>query len=123
MWTLWVFPSQLQQKFNSRLLTDLSYFSGRYSKTIAVHHIYMASRRTVSSSSEGKMTELHLCHYPQPEIVAALKTDRHRVSRRIQEFHRLSLIPEAVRSGRPCKRPTDVIVFIETRTLQNQSLS
>jgi hypothetical protein len=70
----------------------------------------------MSSSLEAKITELHLLHYTQDEIVAALKTGKPWFSRYIRQFHQTALIPDALRIGRPSKRSNDLATFLEAGT-------
>jgi transposase len=72
---------------------------------------------------EAQIIELHLRHYTQDLIVATLKTGKPRVSRCIKEFHRSGVIPGALRIGRPSKRSSDLVAFVEARTLQSPSMS
>jgi hypothetical protein len=78
---------------------------------------------TMTTTVEAQIIELHLRHYTQDLIVATLKTGKPRVSRCIKEFHRSEVIPGPLRIGRPRKRSSDLIAFVEARMLQSPSMS
>jgi hypothetical protein len=65
---------------------------------------------------------LHLRHFAQEEIAAALRTGRDRVSRCLRKFHHPSTIPDGHHIGPPSIRGSELIAFMETRTLQTLSL-
>jgi hypothetical protein len=69
------------------------------------------------------IVELHLQHFVQKEIAAALRTGRDRVSRCLREFHHSSAIPDSHGIGRPSIRGSELIALMETRTFQGRSLS
>jgi hypothetical protein len=77
----------------------------------------------MSTSIETMIVELHLQHFVQKEIAAALRTGRDRVSRCLREFHHSSAIPDSHGIGRRSIRGSELIAFMETRTLQGRSLS
>jgi transposase len=77
----------------------------------------------MTTSVDAQIVELHLRHYTQELIVATLKTGKPRVSRCIREFHQSGVIPSALRIDRPSNRSSDLIAFVEARTLQSPSMS
>jgi hypothetical protein len=77
----------------------------------------------MSNSTEAKIVELPLRQVTQEEIAAALTTGRSRISRSFGEFHYSGIIPHSHRIGRPSIRGSELITFVETRTLQTPSRS
>jgi hypothetical protein len=59
----------------------------------------------MSTSIEAQIIQLHLRHFTQDQITAALRTGKPRVSRCIRDFWQTGITPKARRIGRLRKRP------------------
>jgi hypothetical protein len=73
----------------------------------------------VLGSLEARIIGLHLGHHTHHHIITLLMTGKPRVSRCILEFHRSDVSPKGLRIGRPSKRSSGLVAFIEGRTLQD----
>jgi hypothetical protein len=67
----------------------------------------------VFESVEAKIIELHFGHHAHDQTVALLRAGKPLVSRCIREFHCSDVIPNALTIGRPSKRSSELVAFIE----------
>jgi transposase len=75
------------------------------------------------TSIETEIIKMHLAHCTFDEIASQLSVGRTRVARTIREFHQSGIVPEDFRIGRPQKSQSELVRFIEGRTLREASIS
>jgi transposase len=66
---------------------------------------------------------MHLVHCTFDEIASQLSVGRTRIARTIREFHQSGILPEALRIGLPQKSQSELVGFMEARTLREASTS
>jgi hypothetical protein len=75
--------------------------------------------RVMSTSIKVKILGLHFRHFQQNQITATFRTEMPRVSRSVGYFGQTEIIPGTRQTGQPSKCLSELIAFIEPRTLQN----
>jgi transposase len=75
------------------------------------------------TSIESNIIALHLTQVSYTEIEGRIHVGQMRISRTSRQFYQFGIVPDALRIGRPRKIQSDLIAFIEARTLRKPSVS